>query len=105
MVDAYIKGWQRSFDYTGRSSRPDFWWFQLANMIIWVILVILVAKVPAVQFISFPYVIAQVFPSLSLSVRRLRDGGKAWPWIFINLVPLIGPIWLLVLFCQPSLPM
>jgi uncharacterized membrane protein YhaH (DUF805 family) len=36
-------------------------------------------------------------------VRRLRDSGKAWPWLLIGLVPIIGGIWLIVLFCQPSL--
>jgi uncharacterized membrane protein YhaH (DUF805 family) len=37
-------------------------------------------------------------------VRRLRDAGKAWPWIFIALVPIIGAIWLIVLLVMPSVP-
>jgi uncharacterized membrane protein YhaH (DUF805 family) len=49
------------------------------------------------------YTVAQIFPSLSLTIRRLRDSGKAWTWIFISLVPLIGGIWLIVLLAQPSL--
>ena len=48
------------------------------------------------------YAIAQIFPSLSITVRRLRDSGKEWVWIFINLVPFIGGFWFLYLLVQPS---
>lgn len=62
------------------------------------------AKVRSLQALWIIYFVAQIFPSFSSTVRRLRDGGKTWPWIFIILVPLVGPIWQLVLLCQPSLP-
>ncbi|MFN7229558.1 MAG: DUF805 domain-containing protein [Synechococcaceae cyanobacterium] len=39
---------------------------------------------------------------MSLSVRRLRDAGKHWAWLFIGLIPLVGAIWLIWLFIQPS---
>lgn len=45
-----------------------------------------------------------LIPSLAVTVRRLRDAGKDWPWIFIFLIPLIGTIWLLILLAKPSLP-
>ena len=48
------------------------------------------------------YAVAQIFPSLSLTVRRLRDAGKNWPWIFIGFLPRIGGIWLIVLLAQPT---
>ena len=48
------------------------------------------------------YGIAQIFPSLSITIRRLRDAGKQWVWIFINFVPLIGGFWFLYLLVQPS---
>ena len=49
------------------------------------------------------YAVASILPGLPLVIRRLRDIGKAWPWIFIGLIPIIGGIWLIVLFCQPSI--
>ena len=39
---------------------------------------------------------------LPLAIRRLRDAGKHWAWIFITLIPLIGAIWLIYLLVQPS---
>jgi uncharacterized membrane protein YhaH (DUF805 family) len=43
-----------------------------------------------------------LLPNLAVTVRRLRDIGKDWPWIFIALIPFIGAIWLLVLLAKPS---
>lgn len=104
MIDAFVSGWQRSFDYEGRSNRPDFWWFYLADSIVILILLVLGLFNELLLKLYILYVIAQIFPSLSLTVRRLRDSGKPWPWIFISLVPFIGGIWLIVLLAQPSLP-
>ena len=48
------------------------------------------------------YALRQVIPSLSLSIRRVRDMGKGWEWIFINFVPIVGVIWLIILLCMPT---
>ena len=48
------------------------------------------------------YALGQVIPSLSLSIRRVRDMGKGWEWIFINFVPIVGVIWLIILLCMPT---
>ncbi len=104
MFDAYISGWQRAFDYSGRSTRGDYWWFALANLIVGIALGLLTKAVSQLGAISNVYAIATIVPGLSLIVRRLRDAGKAWPWIFIGLVPIIGAIWLIVLLVLPSVP-
>ena len=40
-------------------------------------------------------------PTLALSVRRLRDAGFHWAFIFLRFVPM-GGIALLVLFAMPT---
>jgi uncharacterized membrane protein YhaH (DUF805 family) len=104
LITAYTSAWQRSFDYSGRSNRPAFWWFYLGNVIVLFVLNLLGVKLNLFWWFANLYLLAQIFPSLSITVRRLRDGGKPWPWIFIGLIPIVGGIWLLVLLCQPSLP-
>jgi uncharacterized membrane protein YhaH (DUF805 family) len=47
MIDAFTSAWQRSFDYEGRSSRPDYWWFVLANNILFLVLFVLGLSLPA----------------------------------------------------------
>ncbi|MEI7665062.1 MAG: DUF805 domain-containing protein [Synechococcaceae cyanobacterium ELA263] len=103
LIDAFTKAWTRSFDYSGRSNRGDYWWFVLANAIISVVLLILSNVANLFGWIYSIWAIASIVPSISLLVRRLRDVGKDWPWIFISLIPVIGGIWLIVLLAQPSL--
>ncbi|MCP9849458.1 DUF805 domain-containing protein [Cyanobium sp. Morenito 9A2] len=103
-IDAYVSGWQRAFDYEGRTNRGDYWWFVLANLIVVVVLLVLSGFIEAFRALTNIYVIAQIVPHLPLTIRRLRDSGKPWPWIFISLVPLIGGIWLIVLLVQASIP-
>ena len=33
---------------------------------------------------------------LALQVKRWHDRDKAWPWIFISLIPIIGGFWVLI---------
>tara|TARA_B110001452_G_C14919735_1_gene321581 strand:- start:48 stop:272 length:225 start_codon:yes stop_codon:yes gene_type:complete len=50
------------------------------------------------------YSIFIFIPSLSLSVRRLHDVGESgWTILFI-IVPIVGIIWLLALFCRDTMP-
>jgi uncharacterized membrane protein YhaH (DUF805 family) len=102
LISAFVSAWQRAFDYSGRSRRPDYWWFVLANIIISFVLLLLNSAASFFGWIYSIYTLASIVPSLPLSIRRLRDAGKPWPWIFISLIPIIGGIWLIYLLCQPS---
>lgn len=42
MIKAYIDFWKRAFDFSGRSTRPDYWWAYLVNVIIITILTVFV---------------------------------------------------------------
>ena len=50
------------------------------------------------------YGLAVLLPNLSSLVRRLHDTGKSGFWFFIGWLPIIGPIWLLVLLASESRP-
>jgi len=98
LIEAYSVAWSRSFEYEGRSNRGEYWWFVLANLIVSLVLGQFAGRLQSL------YMVVSLVPSIPLVVRRLRDIGKPWPWIFIGLIPIVGAIWLIVLFCQPSLP-
>ena len=59
---------------------------------------------PALAFLSGLYSLVALVPGLALTIRRLRDGGNGWGWIFISLVPLVGVIILIVKLCKASVP-
>jgi len=119
-VEAFTTGWRKSFDYTGKATRAEFWWWYLFNFIASIVFAGIKTNADFGNFglsyfgltagiffslvsilISF-YFLGQIFPTLSISVRRLRDAGKHWTWIFISLIPFTGFVWYLILMCQPS---
>ena len=103
-VEAFTTAWRKSFTYGGKATRAEYWWFYFINLIVIYAYLWLVPTSPPdlASALLILYSIASVFPSLSIVVRRLRDIGKQWQWIFISLIPFIGGIWFIVLMCQPS---
>ena len=105
MIDAYKKLWTKAFDFRGRSTRHDYWWAALANLLVSYVLLALGAFISeAFSGLYYLYIFAALIPGLSLCIRRVNDAGKGWTWIFINLIPIVGAIWFLVILCQPSIP-
>lgn len=89
--------------FTGRSSRSEFWWFQLFSFVAGMVAGFIFSFSENFE-IFVQCLLGAVFflPSLGLSVRRLHDLGKSGWWIFINFIPLVGSIILLVWFCRDS---
>lgn len=111
MIDAYKLFWTKAFDFKGVSTRSEFWYSVLASTVIYLLLYIFIMigyniSQSLAGFIYLVWILFQlgtIIPSISVSVRRTNDAGKAWTWIFINLVPF-GGFYYIYLLCQPSLP-
>lgn len=54
-----------------------------------------------VAIIYAVFYLAILVPTLALSVRRLRDAGFHWAFIFLRFAPM-GGIALLILFAMPT---
>jgi uncharacterized membrane protein YhaH (DUF805 family) len=87
--------------FTGRARRAEFWQFELFNIIAAVVLLVL-GLVIHFPFLVTLYYLAVLVPSLAVTVRRLHDTNRSGWWILISLVPLVGPIVLLVFTCLDS---
>ncbi|MEZ7600120.1 DUF805 domain-containing protein [Streptococcus sp. 27098_8_69] len=114
MFRAYINFLKGYVDFVGRSTRPEYWWVWLMNHILFLPLYILIFnneinQGPALNFtlvilvVSIYAILAILFllPTLALKIRRLRDGGFHWAFIFLHFVPM-GGIALLVLLAMPT---
>ena len=123
MINAYKNFFKNYAEFTGRSTRPDFWWVWLGNLILsipfWIIYfytVFLSTVMDSVSdsaseatFMIFGLVaiiyaifyLAILVPTLALSVRRLRDAGFHWAFIFLRFAPM-GGIALLILHAMPT---
>ena len=114
MIRAYKNFFKGYADFTGRSTRSDFWWVWLMNSILFLPLYIFYFQMAlkdsretdpilGVAIISVYMILAIVLftPSLAVKVRRLRDAGFHWAFIFLHFVPM-GGIALLVLLAMPT---
>jgi uncharacterized membrane protein YhaH (DUF805 family) len=96
--------------FSGRARRKEFWMFVLFNVIFSLVAALLdrllgtrVGETGS-GWISILYSLAVLIPSLAVAIRRLHDVGKSGWWLLISLVPLIGAIWLLVLYIRDGQP-
>lgn len=93
-------------DFEGRARRSEYWYYTLFNAIIMYGLfgmMFLGDGMIFMYFIAIIYALATLVPTLAVAVRRLHDVGKSGWFILIGLIPLIGGIWLLVLYVTDSL--
>ena len=118
MIEAYKKFWKGYVDFEGRSTRSDYWFAYLANMLTVVAFYVLLAVFGGIAgatdssflavislillLIFFAYGIAACLPGIAVTVRRLRDAGYNWLYIFIPLIPFVGIFILVFLLCQPT---
>lgn len=88
-------------DFKGRARRQEFWMFMLVNWVIAVVLGI-VGNLLHFGLLGSIYSLAVLVPTLGVGVRRLHDMGKSGWWYLICLVPVLGAIYLIYLWCQDS---
>ena len=123
MINAYKNFFKNYAEFTGRSTRSDYWWVWLGNLILsipfWIIYFYIVylstvmdsvsdsASEATFMVLGLVVIIYAIFylailvPTLALSVRRLRDAGFHWAFIFLRFAPM-GGIALLILFAMPT---
>ena len=102
-------GIRRYADFTGRASRPEFWWWVLFTTLgnaalnavpLWISSAD--GFVAAGPTLSGIWTAAVLVPTLAVAVRRLRDAGFGWGHAFWLFLPVAGVVVLAVLCAQPS---
>lgn len=105
------------FNFSGRATRSEFWWFFLILSVVALFTVamdalsiytLVTTEGEAAVYGLSPFDLLTVWvslltaiPYLSLSIRRLHDAGFSGFWWFLSFVPF-GALALLVLYCLPS---
>ena len=96
---------KKSFVWEGRASRAEYWWFYLATILI-IIAAAIIDQIIGTVVIGTGvfgtgvfYIIALIvliLPSIAVLIRRLHDTDRTGWWYWIQLLPLIGLIVILV---------
>ena len=89
--------------FSGRASRPEYWWFQLALWVSIFVAFILLAFIPVIGILIYIVVVfGSIIPNVAVSARRLHDTNKSGWYQLLGFVPILGPVALIVLYAQPS---
>ena len=103
---------KRYAEFSTRATRKEFWSFMLFYYLLCLCLfsisIIMDMLFDSIQLFKLTVgisVIISLFlmiPTLAVCVRRLHDTGRCGWWLLLYLLPYIGIIALLIMFCQKS---
>ncbi|WP_159064747.1 DUF805 domain-containing protein [Thaumasiovibrio subtropicus] len=115
-MDLYLMAWLKSFHFTGRTRRDDFYMFSVIHLTFYMILA---------QFwiLGAVYLCLSIPAMFAILVRRLHDTGHSGNWMMLIAIPVlflmipnqstsgmpflmltVGTIWLVLLLCMDSDP-
>ena len=104
-------GFKRYFDFKGRSSRSEYWWWFLFITVISTITRAIdsgalgadpggAGELPGL--LNSVWGLAVLIPSIAVSVRRLHDINRSGWWMLLHFGFGVGSIVLLAWACMPS---
>ena len=105
LAGAIVLGFQRYFDFSGRSSRSEYWWWALFVTIAGVVLTYADILIGTYSADTESGLIASIFglvtliPGIAVGVRRLHDINKTGWWMLFAVLffwLLLIPILLLL---------
>lgn len=104
-MEWFIKCIKQYADFKGRARRKEYWMFTLFYSIFTIAAMLIDAilweELPIFETLFGLFIL---IPSFAVEVRRLHDIGKSGWMLLIVLIPIVGAIWLLILFCKDSEP-
>ena len=109
-MNSYVQVLKKYADFSGRARRKEYWLFVLFNIIISCVLTVIDFMVGTynqavgIGVLTGIYALAVVIPGIAVSVRRLHDTDRTGWWLLIVLVPIVGPIVLIVFMCIDGTP-
>jgi uncharacterized membrane protein YhaH (DUF805 family) len=112
MMSYYIEVWKKYAVFQGRAGRLEYWLYTLTNLAIAFPIPLLgwlsSSLTGNVLFIKTAYAVAglynllQIIPTIAVTVRRLHDTNRSGWWIWLGLLPILGPIVLLFFLASNS---
>ena len=95
-VESLQTCYKKFFDFSGRASKSEYWWFQLYNAIIYLLTFVFQGDLTLLFSIL---IIANIIPIWAAAVRRVHDSDKSGWMVLISVIPVIG-LYVIVLLIQ-----
>lgn len=100
--EAIRMGFDKYAQFSGRSSRSEFWWWMLFAWIIGLAGGVIDTLLGTMGIVDGILSLVLLIPGIAVAVRRLHDIGKGGGWYFILFIPLVGWIIFLVWMATDS---
>ena len=88
--------YKKVFNYRGRASKSEYWWFQL-YFTLFAILTFYIVETHTFGQVLFVLWVFNNLPLLSVAVRRFHDMNKSGWLVLWSLVPFIGAFIVLIM--------
>jgi uncharacterized membrane protein YhaH (DUF805 family) len=85
-------------NFSGRARRSEYWYFALFSFAVYVAALVVDRILGTYPLLYVVAVAGLLLPGLAVAVRRLHDTDRSGWWILLGLIPIVGPIVLLVFF-------
>lgn len=82
----------------GRIGRADFWRHGVLGLGLYGVLLLALLDIAGLDEMQADSVVnlLLLWPALAISIKRWHDRNRSGWWVLINLVPVVGWLWLLV---------
>jgi uncharacterized membrane protein YhaH (DUF805 family) len=98
-ADAIKSGFSNYVNFSDRACRSEYWYWVLFVVIGFIVTRIIDYGI-GYPITYFLFALAIVIPGIAIGIRRLHDLDRSGWWLFLNLIPLVGAIVLIVWFCS-----
>ena len=108
-IESLITCYKKTFNYRGRASKSEYWWFQL-YIILFAISLSYLGRFTGLPMdpyylsdtqrilLIIPYILLfSLLPLLSAVIRRFHDTNKSGWAVIYAVIPVIGPIIVLIM--------
>ena len=117
--------YSRYFDFGGRSTRAEYWWYQLYSYIVSIVMTLsfLIGAIAGIGalfgdddmaiaaiiglllfLLCFLIILLSIIPAIAITIRRLHDSGKSSLLVWLLFVPLVNIVAGVLVFIFSLLP-
>ena len=90
--------WKLYFSFNGRVGRRAYWLCFILPIVTigYIATAIIDQLIGADKVIVYTYQLIIAWPALAVQAKRWHDLNKSGWWILVNLIPIVGSLWALI---------
>lgn len=101
-LDSVQSVYGKYFQFSGRASRSEYWWFVLFYILANIVTSLLdnalfpPSNPDGPTLLNALFALVSIIPSLSVTSRRLHDVDRSGWWQLLGIIPIVG--WIIMIY-------